>query len=208
MCTQRSKKKSNAKQRFLQLFKCNYMLNIQDYLNWRIFGIFNPPRSSSHSWTRKSFIFFRYVSNVPQFSKLLFCTDLLRWPNWTTGSSVSLSYNSVTSLSTVVCWPAAIRLNMSWLSSASLASDNLISFLHLTANLWKNSLAEYDQNYLNSYGWFADRQHDSMKIFLLWNQAKTRLKFYFLWRGFLSHSAVIGISTVSFESSWFNNFEL
>lgn len=165
-------------------------------------------RLLDHSWTRKSLISFRHRSNVPQFSNLSFCTDLLRCPDWTSESSISLSPSTVNSMSTAVLWLAAIKLNMSWLSSAGLVSANLTFLLHLTACLWKNNLAEYEQNYRKYYGWFADRQHDSTNIFPLWNQAKNRLKFYFLWQGFLSYSSVIGVSTVSFESSWSNNFEL
>lgn len=93
-------------------------------------------------------------------------------------------------------------------SSANLTSGDLTSFSHLTANPWKNNLAEYDQNCLNFYDWLVDGQYDSKNLFPLWNQAKARLKIYFLWQGFLSYSALIGMSTMSFEPSWFNNFEL
>lgn len=52
-------------------------------------------------------------------------------------------------------------------SSASFTLDNLTSFLHLTANLLKKNLAEYDQNYLNFYDWLVDRQYDGKTIFPL-----------------------------------------
>lgn len=57
-------------------------------------------------------------------------------------------------------------------------------FLHLTVNLWRTNLDEYQKNYLNNHGWFTDRQHNRANISLMKTSQK-QLKIPFSLTGIL-----------------------